>query len=306
MPTGTEFSLQDCKSAGLSLGNKLRHGTKIESDWSDSPCGCFAGEDVQLIHYHYGTTCSDYSIFGYALICKETDPELDECFEGIDTCHTDAICKNIAAGYTCACKPGYSGNGKSCKDIYVQLAPNIATKCPTGTEVNLQDCESAGLSLGNKLGRSGTVEGDWTRTPCGCFAWGGSKVIHYHYGSTCSLDKESAYELICKKPSVELDECSEGTDTCHADATCKKMAAGYTCACKPGYLGNGKSCTSREFTSREYDQLANNAAKKCPDGIELDLQECQSAGLSLGLSLGDSFEGDWFHTPCGCFFNPDD
>jgi hypothetical protein len=31
-------------------------------------------------------------------------------------------------------------------------------------------------------------------------------VIHYDYGSTCSLDKEFAYQLICKVPSVELDE----------------------------------------------------------------------------------------------------
>ncbi|KAF7245525.1 Signal peptide, CUB and EGF-like domain-containing protein 2 [Varanus komodoensis] len=44
-------------------------------------------------------------------------PDVDECAEGIDDCHPDAICQNTPKLYKCMCKPGYSGEGKTCKDI---------------------------------------------------------------------------------------------------------------------------------------------------------------------------------------------
>ena len=42
---------------------------------------------------------------------------------------------------------------------------------------------------------------------------------------------------------TDVDECTAGGNNCHADATCKNTAGGFTCACKPGYTGDGTACT---------------------------------------------------------------
>ncbi|XP_037551693.1 signal peptide, CUB and EGF-like domain-containing protein 1 [Nematolebias whitei] len=43
--------------------------------------------------------------------------DLDECAEGSDDCHIDALCQNTPNSYNCICKPGYSGDGKQCEDV---------------------------------------------------------------------------------------------------------------------------------------------------------------------------------------------
>lgn len=42
-------------------------------------------------------------------------PDVDECVEGTDSCHIDAICQNTPRSYKCICKSGYTGDGKHCK-----------------------------------------------------------------------------------------------------------------------------------------------------------------------------------------------
>uniref|UniRef100_F6TP48 Signal peptide, CUB and EGF-like domain-containing protein 3 n=1 Tax=Ornithorhynchus anatinus TaxID=9258 RepID=F6TP48_ORNAN len=44
-------------------------------------------------------------------------PDVDECVEGTDNCHIDAICQNTPRAYRCLCKSGYSGDGKHCRDV---------------------------------------------------------------------------------------------------------------------------------------------------------------------------------------------
>ncbi|KAM8975270.1 signal peptide, CUB and EGF-like domain-containing protein 3 isoform 2-T2 [Pelodytes ibericus] len=43
--------------------------------------------------------------------------DIDECVEGTDSCHIDAICQNTPRSYKCICKSGYTGDGKHCKDV---------------------------------------------------------------------------------------------------------------------------------------------------------------------------------------------
>ena len=39
-----------------------------------------------------------------------------------------------------------------------------------------------------------------------------------------------------------VDECSDDTDNCHADATCTNTDLSFTCACNAGFAGDGTSC----------------------------------------------------------------
>ncbi|XP_070977153.1 signal peptide, CUB and EGF-like domain-containing protein 1 isoform X2 [Oncorhynchus clarkii lewisi] len=43
--------------------------------------------------------------------------ETDECSEGTDDCHIDALCQNTPKSFNCICKPGYKGDGKQCEDM---------------------------------------------------------------------------------------------------------------------------------------------------------------------------------------------
>ncbi|XP_006107921.1 signal peptide, CUB and EGF-like domain-containing protein 1, partial [Myotis lucifugus] len=45
------------------------------------------------------------------------DVDVDECSEGTDECHIDAICQNTPKSYRCLCKPGFKGEGRKCEDI---------------------------------------------------------------------------------------------------------------------------------------------------------------------------------------------
>uniref|UniRef100_A0A452QAC0 Signal peptide, CUB and EGF-like domain-containing protein 2 n=1 Tax=Ursus americanus TaxID=9643 RepID=A0A452QAC0_URSAM len=39
------------------------------------------------------------------------------CTQGLDDCHTNALCQNTLASYKCSCKPGFQGEGRQCEDI---------------------------------------------------------------------------------------------------------------------------------------------------------------------------------------------
>ena len=52
---------------------------------------------------------------------------MDECVEGTDNCHIDAICQNTPRSYKCICKSGYTGDGKHCKGLETNLAASLQT-----------------------------------------------------------------------------------------------------------------------------------------------------------------------------------
>ena len=50
---------------------------------------------------------------------------------------------------------------------------------------------------------------------------------------------------------IDIDECGEaGLNNCDVNATCKNTAPGFSCACKPGYTGNGTDCTGNYYLMR--------------------------------------------------------
>ena len=44
--------------------------------------------------------------------------------------------------------------------------------------------------------------------------------------------------------STDIDECTGGSARCDKDADCKNTDGSYSCSCKPGFLGDGITCTS--------------------------------------------------------------
>ena len=40
--------------------------------------------------------------------------DVDECSEGTDDCHVNAICTDTPGSFICTCNPGFEGNGRNC------------------------------------------------------------------------------------------------------------------------------------------------------------------------------------------------
>ena len=40
--------------------------------------------------------------------------DVDECVEGLHSCHVNANCTNTLGGFSCSCLNGYIGNGNVC------------------------------------------------------------------------------------------------------------------------------------------------------------------------------------------------
>lgn len=40
--------------------------------------------------------------------------DVDECFNGNNSCHTNASCFNLIGSYDCDCLPGFMGDGFNC------------------------------------------------------------------------------------------------------------------------------------------------------------------------------------------------
>ena len=46
--------------------------------------------------------------------------------------------------------------------------------------------------------------------------------------------------------SIDVDECTEGVDDCHHNATCSNTPGGFNCTCVSGFSGDGaNSCEGK-------------------------------------------------------------
>jgi hypothetical protein len=50
--------------------------------------------------------------------------------------------------------------------------------------------------------------------------------------------------LFCN-PFLDINECTTGAANCNANAVCTDTLGSFTCACKPGFAGNGSVCTGK-------------------------------------------------------------
>ena len=51
---------------------------------------------------------------------------------------------------------------------------------------------------------------------------------------------------------TDINECDKHTDDCHHNATCFNTDGSYTCACNPGYIGDGRTNCERPIRSKQY------------------------------------------------------
>lgn len=141
-----------------------------------------------------------------------SNSKVDECLQGTHNCSGDATCTDLSTSFSCACNPGFGGDGVTCAEVDECLTNN------GGCSPNATCADAPGSS-----------------PVCACNAgYAGN-------GFTCAVCPAGyvGNGVTC----IDVDECATNNGGCSAQAACTNSVGSFSCACNAGYSGNGVSCT---------------------------------------------------------------
>ncbi|XP_053490767.1 signal peptide, CUB and EGF-like domain-containing protein 2 isoform X4 [Ictalurus furcatus] len=219
-----------------------------------------------------------------AAILRDTD--VDQCSEGSDACHIDAICQNTPTSYKCTCKSGFKGDGTHCEDIdecdsefnggCVHECNNIPGnyRCTCYDGFNLahdgHNCLDVDECLFNNGGCQHVCVNTMGSYECRCrhgffLSDNQHTCIHRSVEGLSCMNKEHGCEHICRetpkggvscecRPGFELAKnqrgciltCNHGNGGCHH--VCEDTEHGPVCRCHARYMlqTDGRSCVERD------------------------------------------------------------
>uniref|UniRef100_A0A8C5KVK2 Signal peptide, CUB and EGF-like domain-containing protein 2 n=1 Tax=Jaculus jaculus TaxID=51337 RepID=A0A8C5KVK2_JACJA len=220
--------------------------------------------------------------------------DVDECAQGLDDCHEDALCQNTAASYKCACKPGYQGEGKQCEDTdecenelnggcvheCLNIPGNYRCACFDGFMLahDGHNCLDVDECLENNGGCQHTCVNVMGSYECRCkegffLSDNQHTCIHRSEEGLSCMNKDHGCSHICKevprggvacecRPGFELAKnqrdcvltCNHGNGGCQH--SCEDTAEGPECGCHPQYKlhTDGRSCLEPESTALEVTE----------------------------------------------------
>ncbi|XP_036181211.1 signal peptide, CUB and EGF-like domain-containing protein 2 isoform X7 [Myotis myotis] len=223
--------------------------------------------------------------------------DVDECAQGLDDCHTNALCQNTLTSYKCSCKPGYQGEGRQCEDIdecenelkggcvhdCLNIPGNYRCTCFDGFMLahDGHNCLDVDECLENNGGCQHTCLNALGSYECRCkegffLSDNQHTCIHRSEEGLSCMNKNHGCSHICKeapkgsvacecRPGFELAKnqrdciltCNHGNGGCQH--SCEDTAEGPECSCHPQYKmhTDGRSCLEREDTALEV--MENNA-----------------------------------------------
>uniref|UniRef100_A0A7N5KGX1 Signal peptide, CUB and EGF-like domain-containing protein 2 n=1 Tax=Ailuropoda melanoleuca TaxID=9646 RepID=A0A7N5KGX1_AILME len=229
--------------------------------------------------------------------------DVDECAQGLDDCHTNALCQNTLTSYKCSCKPGFQGEGRQCEDIdecenelnggcvhdCLNIPGNYRCTCFDGFKLahDGHNCLDVDECLENNGGCQHTCVNVMGSYECRCkegffLSDNQHTCIHRLEEGLSCMNQNHGCSHICKeaprgsvacecRPGFELAKnqrdciltCNHGNGGCQH--SCEDTAEGPECSCHPQYQmhADGRSCLEREDTAPE---AAESNATSVVDG----------------------------------------
>ncbi|XP_049746286.1 signal peptide, CUB and EGF-like domain-containing protein 2 isoform X3 [Elephas maximus indicus] len=217
--------------------------------------------------------------------------DVDECAQGLDDCHANALCQNTPTSYKCICKPGYQGEGRQCEDIdecgnelnggcvhdCLNIPGNYRCTCFDGFMLahDGHNCLDVDECLENNGGCQHTCLNVMGSYECRCkegffLSDNQHTCIHRSEEGLSCMNKDHGCSHICKeaprgsvacecRPGFELAKnqrdciltCNHGNGGCQH--SCEDTATGPECTCHPQYKmhTDGRSCLEQEDTALE-------------------------------------------------------
>ncbi|CAH0556746.1 unnamed protein product [Brassicogethes aeneus] len=234
-----------CKSCKLHTNCSTCLGT-LSCGWCYNSSNPMTGTCVQGDFNNPHQNCSEVLNTPDAKWAYAQCPDVDECGLGLHDCHAEAICTNTDGSFSCHCRKGYIGDGRTscirtCYNVCIhgvcQGEPNYACKCHLGWFGD--DC-SKNCGCNN---HSACPDGVGICSEC----------MDYTMGEFCEFCKPGSYgnattEAGCRKcdcnghGNKDRGECDIETGVCY----CEDNTEGDHCEkCKPNYSGDprkGKQC----------------------------------------------------------------
>ncbi|XP_021119430.1 signal peptide, CUB and EGF-like domain-containing protein 2 isoform X6 [Heterocephalus glaber] len=220
--------------------------------------------------------------------------DIDECAQGLDDCHADALCQNTPTSYKCSCKPGYQGEGRQCEDIdecenelnggcvhdCLNIPGNYRCTCFDGFMLahDGHNCLDVDECVENNGGCQHTCVNVLGSYECRCkegffLSDNQHTCIHRSEEGLSCMNKDHGCSHICKeaprgsvacecRPGFELAKnqrdciltCNHGNGGCQH--SCEDTAEGPECSCHPQYKlhMDGRSCFEQEDTALEVTE----------------------------------------------------
>ncbi|XP_039518752.1 signal peptide, CUB and EGF-like domain-containing protein 2 isoform X5 [Pimephales promelas] len=222
-----------------------------------------------------------------AALLHNTDS--DQCAEGSDACHIDAICQNTPTSYKCTCKTGFKGDGKHCEDIDEcdleynggcvhecnNIPGNYRCTCLDGFHLahDGHNCLDVDECVFNNGGCQHVCVNTMGSYECCCkegffLSDNQHTCIHRSVEGMSCMNKEHGCAHICKetpkggvacecRPGFELAKnqrgciltCNHGNGGCQH--ICEDTEQGPICRCHVRYTlhADGRTCVERDETA---------------------------------------------------------
>uniref|UniRef100_A0A4W3J5Z5 Signal peptide, CUB and EGF-like domain-containing protein 2 n=1 Tax=Callorhinchus milii TaxID=7868 RepID=A0A4W3J5Z5_CALMI len=250
-------------------------------------------EEVRLT-FHFCFPSSSSWLPGCFSVLATCLTDVDECSEGTDDCHVDAICQNTQTLFKCTCKPGYKGDGKKCEDIdecdnehngdcvheCINIPGNYRCTCYDGFMLahDGHNCLDVDECAFNNGGCQHTCVNTMGSYECKCkdgffLSDNQHTCIHRSEEGMSCMNKDHGCAHICRetpkggvacecRPGFELARnqrgclltCNHGNGGCHH--TCDDTEEGPVCGCHQKYalLSDGKICVERDEAAIESSE----------------------------------------------------
>uniref|UniRef100_A0A673WSI2 Signal peptide, CUB and EGF-like domain-containing protein 2 n=1 Tax=Salmo trutta TaxID=8032 RepID=A0A673WSI2_SALTR len=232
----------------------------------------------------------------------------DECSEGTDDCHIDALCQNTPKSFNCICKPGYKGDGKQCEDMdeceneynggcvheCINIPGNYRCTCYDGFMLahDGHNCLDVDECMDNNGGCQQVCVNNMGSYECMCkqgffLSDNQHTCIHRSDGEWTSVcggkdqtpaDARAGMEASTPRTTRTrthrpVNECQEAFNNGGCDHFCKNTVGSFECSCQKGHKLLTDERTCQDIDECSFERTCDHTCVNYPGSFDCVCQE---------------------------------